>query len=354
MTRSPAGRVVTLTANPSLDRTLALPAALERGGVVRLGASSTEPGGKGVNVARAVAAAGGDVVSVLPAADDDPIVSALRALGLRPGHGAGRGRRPHQLHAHRARRHDDQAQRAGHPAGRRRPGGPHRRAAPARRRGALGGAVRLAAAGHAGRLVRDPGPRAARHRRAHRRRHLRGPAAGAAGRRPGRGARPAQAEHRGAGPAGRRVRGRDPAPTPRRPLAAVRTLHDRGVAEVLLTLGADGALLSTRGRRAVVGPPAPDHRAQHGRRRRLQPGRLPARLPGRRPAGRAAADRGRLRLRRGLAARIRASHPGPGRRLRRPRHRRDARRTAVTEPPPPPPSRPPAGTPADVLAGEVP
>jgi 1-phosphofructokinase len=28
-------------------------------------------------------------------------------------------------------------------------------------------------------------------------------------------------------------------------LAAVRTLHDRGVAEVLLTLGADGALLST-------------------------------------------------------------------------------------------------------------
>ena len=28
------------------------------------------------------------------------------------------------------------------------------------------------------------------------------------------------------------------------PLAAVRTLHDRGVSEVLLTLGADGALLS--------------------------------------------------------------------------------------------------------------
>ena len=82
MTPSPAGRVVTLTANPSLDRTLVLPAALERGGVVRLGTSSTEPGGKGVNVARAIAAAGGDVVCVLPAADDDPIVAALRALGL--------------------------------------------------------------------------------------------------------------------------------------------------------------------------------------------------------------------------------------------------------------------------------
>jgi len=75
-------RVVTLTANPSLDRTLALPARLDRGGVMRLGVSSTEPGGKGVNVSRALAAAGGEVVSVLPAADDDPIVGALRARGL--------------------------------------------------------------------------------------------------------------------------------------------------------------------------------------------------------------------------------------------------------------------------------
>ena len=76
------GRVVTLTANPSLDRTLSLPGRLDRGGVVRLAPSSTEPGGKGVNVARAVAAAGGDVVTVLPAADDDPIVAALHRLAL--------------------------------------------------------------------------------------------------------------------------------------------------------------------------------------------------------------------------------------------------------------------------------
>ncbi|WP_448626506.1 1-phosphofructokinase family hexose kinase [Geodermatophilus sp. URMC 64] len=76
------GRVVTLTANPSLDRTLALPGAIERGGVMRLGTSSTEPGGKGVNVSRALAAAGADVVSVLPAADEDPIVGALHAHGL--------------------------------------------------------------------------------------------------------------------------------------------------------------------------------------------------------------------------------------------------------------------------------
>jgi 1-phosphofructokinase len=77
-----ASRVVTLTANPSLDRTLDLPAPLTEGGIVRLAGSSTEPGGKGVNVARAIAAAGGDVVSVLPAAASDPIVTALRALGL--------------------------------------------------------------------------------------------------------------------------------------------------------------------------------------------------------------------------------------------------------------------------------
>ena len=76
------GRVVTLTANPSLDRTLDLPAPLTEGGIVRLTGSSTEPGGKGVNVARAIAAAGGDVLSVLPAAASDPIVTALGALGL--------------------------------------------------------------------------------------------------------------------------------------------------------------------------------------------------------------------------------------------------------------------------------
>jgi 1-phosphofructokinase len=83
MSISPTARVVTLTANPSLDRTLVLPGALDRGGVTRLGVSSTEPGGKGVNVSRALAAAGADVISVLPAGDDDPIVGALRARRLR-------------------------------------------------------------------------------------------------------------------------------------------------------------------------------------------------------------------------------------------------------------------------------
>ncbi|MEU2350411.1 1-phosphofructokinase family hexose kinase [Modestobacter sp. NPDC049651] len=83
MTVTSRPAVVTLTANPSLDRTLALPGPLERGTVARLGASATEPGGKGVNVARAVAAAGVDVVPVLPAGPLDPLVRALTALGLR-------------------------------------------------------------------------------------------------------------------------------------------------------------------------------------------------------------------------------------------------------------------------------
>jgi 1-phosphofructokinase len=77
-----APSVVTLTANPSLDRTLELPGPLDRGGVIRLTGAATEPGGKGVNVSRALASAGALVVSVLPAADDDPILGALRRLGL--------------------------------------------------------------------------------------------------------------------------------------------------------------------------------------------------------------------------------------------------------------------------------
>jgi 1-phosphofructokinase len=75
-------RVVTLTANPSLDRTLELPGPLAEGGVMRLLGGATEPGGKGVNVARAMAAAGIAVVPVLPAAAHDPIVAALTERGM--------------------------------------------------------------------------------------------------------------------------------------------------------------------------------------------------------------------------------------------------------------------------------
>jgi len=74
--------IVTVTPNPSIDRTVTLPTALVRGAVHRIGATSSEPGGKGVNVARALALAGLDVIAVLPARPGDPILAGLQDIGL--------------------------------------------------------------------------------------------------------------------------------------------------------------------------------------------------------------------------------------------------------------------------------
>lgn len=57
--------IVTLTPNPSVDRTIEVP-QLVRGAVIRATSSRVDPGGKGVNVARAVVANGGKAVAVLP------------------------------------------------------------------------------------------------------------------------------------------------------------------------------------------------------------------------------------------------------------------------------------------------
>ncbi len=59
------GTIVTVTPNPSLDRTYEIP-GLERGAVHRASGDRVDPGGKGVNVSRAVAAAGLRTVAVLP------------------------------------------------------------------------------------------------------------------------------------------------------------------------------------------------------------------------------------------------------------------------------------------------
>lgn len=74
--------IVTVTPNPSIDRTVTLPGTLTRGAVHRISSVTDEPGGKGVNVARALGAAGLPAVAVLPAADEDPILAALRAGGV--------------------------------------------------------------------------------------------------------------------------------------------------------------------------------------------------------------------------------------------------------------------------------
>ncbi|WP_439032731.1 1-phosphofructokinase family hexose kinase [Gordonia terrae] len=74
--------IVTVTANPSVDRTLELAAPLARGEVQRAGVVRAEPGGKGVNVARVVAAAGLATRALLPARAGDALLTSLDALGL--------------------------------------------------------------------------------------------------------------------------------------------------------------------------------------------------------------------------------------------------------------------------------
>jgi 1-phosphofructokinase len=74
--------IITVTPNPSIDRTVTLGTPLTRGAVHRVTSATTEPGGKGVNVARALTLAGLDALAVLPAADADPIVAALQSSGV--------------------------------------------------------------------------------------------------------------------------------------------------------------------------------------------------------------------------------------------------------------------------------
>ena len=74
--------IITVTPNPSIDRTVTLPGELVRGAVHRVTSVSSEPGGKGVNVARALTLAGLDTVAVLPAGEHDPILAGLQAQGV--------------------------------------------------------------------------------------------------------------------------------------------------------------------------------------------------------------------------------------------------------------------------------
>lgn len=71
-------RVVTFTANPSIDRTVVLDQALERGAVQRAASVTQQAAGKGVNVARVVQSAGRPVTAV--AAATDPTFRALVEL----------------------------------------------------------------------------------------------------------------------------------------------------------------------------------------------------------------------------------------------------------------------------------
>lgn len=74
--------IVTVTVNPSFDRTIDLTAPLQRGQVQRAAHATQEPGGKGVNVSRALHAAGCPTLALLPGAPDDPLVLALVAARI--------------------------------------------------------------------------------------------------------------------------------------------------------------------------------------------------------------------------------------------------------------------------------
>jgi 1-phosphofructokinase len=76
--------IVTLTLNPSLDRAVEIE-SLERGAVLRAARAHIDPGGKGVNVSRALLANGMDTMAVLPCGGDEgeQLVRMLKAEGVR-------------------------------------------------------------------------------------------------------------------------------------------------------------------------------------------------------------------------------------------------------------------------------
>ncbi|WIY82279.1 1-phosphofructokinase [Propionimicrobium sp. PCR01-08-3] len=75
----PAPLVVTFTANPSLDRTIALDDELLRGEVQRAVSITEQAAGKGINVARVVAASGRPVLAVCAGLDEQFSMLAARA-----------------------------------------------------------------------------------------------------------------------------------------------------------------------------------------------------------------------------------------------------------------------------------
>ncbi|MDX6298814.1 MAG: 1-phosphofructokinase [Nocardioidaceae bacterium] len=74
--------IVTLTPNPSVDRTVTLSGELARGAVLRADSVSAQSGGKGVNISRAAVAADVRTIAVLPAEKDDPFVLDLLRDGI--------------------------------------------------------------------------------------------------------------------------------------------------------------------------------------------------------------------------------------------------------------------------------
>ena len=74
--------ILTLTPNPSIDRTVSLDGELVRGQVHRVASVTSQAGGKGVNISRAAVSADIPSIAVVPAAKDDPFVLELLGAGI--------------------------------------------------------------------------------------------------------------------------------------------------------------------------------------------------------------------------------------------------------------------------------
>ena len=74
--------ILTLTPNPSIDRTVALDGELARGQVHRVASVTSQAGGKGVNISRAAVTADIPSIAVVPAQKDDAFVLELLGAGI--------------------------------------------------------------------------------------------------------------------------------------------------------------------------------------------------------------------------------------------------------------------------------
>jgi 1-phosphofructokinase len=74
--------ILTLTPNPSIDRTVALDGELCRGQVHRVASVTSQAGGKGVNISRAAVSADIPSIAVVPAEKEDPFVLELLGAGI--------------------------------------------------------------------------------------------------------------------------------------------------------------------------------------------------------------------------------------------------------------------------------
>ena len=75
--------IITLTANPSLDRTIELGAPLAHGAVQRAVGAVQDPGGKGVNISRALQVSGVPTLAIVSGEATDPVLTALQAVDVK-------------------------------------------------------------------------------------------------------------------------------------------------------------------------------------------------------------------------------------------------------------------------------